>query len=83
MVAGASHIDHADMLRAGATAEVLDHRVMAPSTRGTFLRSLVFGHVRQFERVIGLALAAAWAAGAGPSDERLVVDIDSGAAPLE
>jgi hypothetical protein len=77
MVAGASHIDHADMLRAGATAEVLEHRVMAPSTLGTFLRSFTFGHVRQFERVIGEALAAAWALGAGPSDERLVVDIDS------
>ena len=43
MVAGASHIDHADMLRAGATAEVLSHRVMAPSTLGTFLRSFSYG----------------------------------------
>ena len=77
MVAGASHIDHADMLRAGASAEVLEHRVMAPSTLGTFLRSFTFGHVRQFERVIGEALAAAWALGAGPGDGRLVVDIDS------
>jgi Transposase DDE domain group 1 len=77
MVAGASHIDHADLLRAGATADVLDHRVMAPSTLGTFLRSFTFGHVRQFERVIGLSLAAAWALGAGPGDDRLVVDVDS------
>ena len=78
MVAGASHIDHADMLRAGASAEVLEHRVMAPSTLGTFLRSFTFGHVRQFERVIGEALGAAWALGAGPGEgERLVVDIDS------
>jgi len=77
MVAGASHIDHADMLRAGATTEVLEHRVMAPSTLGTFLRSFTFGHVRQFEKVIGQTLAAAWALGAGPGDERLVVDIDS------
>ena len=78
MVAGASHIDHADMLHAGATAEVLEHRVMAPSTLGIFLRSFTFGHVRQFERVIGEALGAAWALGAGPGEgERLVVDIDS------
>jgi hypothetical protein len=77
MVAGASHIDHADMLRAGASAEVLEHQVMAPSTLGTFLRSFTFGHVRQFEKVIGEALGAAWALGAGPGDERLVVDIDS------
>ena len=31
MIAGASHIDHADM-RAGSTAAVLSHRVMASST---------------------------------------------------
>lgn len=37
MVAGGSHIDHADVLRAGNTAGVLPHRVMAPSTLGTFL----------------------------------------------
>jgi hypothetical protein len=34
MVAGATHIDHANMLRAGSTASVLPHRVMAPSTLG-------------------------------------------------
>ena len=53
MIAGASHIDHADMLRAGSTAAVLSHRVMAPSTLGTFLRAFTFGHVRQLEAVIG------------------------------
>jgi len=77
MVAGASHIDHADLLRAGSTASVLEHRVMAPSTLGTFLRSFTFGHVRQFEKVIGEALGAAWALGAGPGSSRLVVDVDS------
>ena len=77
MVAGASHIDHADMLRAGSTAKVLGHRVMAPSTLGTFLRAFTFGHVRQFEKLIGEALGAAWSFGAGPSDEQLVIDVDS------
>lgn len=77
MVAGASHIDHADMLRAGSSEEVLGHRVMAPSTLGTFLRAFTFGHVRQFEKLIGAALAAAWGLGAGPGDERLVIDVDS------
>ena len=77
MVAGASHIDHADMLRAGSTGEVLGHRVMAPSTLGTFLRAFTFGHVRQFEKLIGEALGAAWALGAGPGDDRLVIDVDS------
>jgi hypothetical protein len=56
MVAGATHIDHADMLRAGSTAAVLPHRVTAPSTVGTFLRAFSFGYVRQFEKVIGEAL---------------------------
>jgi Transposase DDE domain group 1 len=77
MVAGATHIDHADMLRAGSTAAVLPHRVMAPSTLGTFLRAFTFGHVRQFEKVIGDTLGRAWSLGVGPGDKRLVVDIDS------
>ncbi len=77
IVAGASHIDHADMLRAGATDVVLPHRVMAPSTLGTFLRSFTFGHVRQLEAVVGKALERAWAAGAGPGSARLVIDVDS------
>lgn len=77
MIAGASHIDHADLLRAGSTGAVLGHRVMAPSTLGTFLRAFTFGHVRQLEAVIGHALGRAWAAGAGPGDGPLVIDIDS------
>jgi hypothetical protein len=77
MIAGASHIDHADMLRAGSTAAVLGHRVMAPSTLGTFLRACTFGHVRQLEAVIGRALERAWAAGAGPGAGPLVIDLDS------
>jgi hypothetical protein len=52
MVAGASHIDHAEILRAGATDQVLPHRVMAPSTLGTFLRGFTFGHLRQLDAVI-------------------------------
>lgn len=77
MIAGASHIDHADIIRAGATAGVLGHRVMAPSTVGTFLRAFTFGHVRQLEAVIGKTLARAWSMGAGPGVKPLVIDIDS------
>jgi hypothetical protein len=77
LCAGGSHIDHADMLRAGATASVLGHRVMAPSTIGTFLRSFTFGHCRQLEAVVGHALERAWSAGAGPGVAPLVIDIDS------
>ncbi len=77
MIAGGSHIDHADVLRAGASAEVLPYRVMAPSTLGTFLRAFSFGHVRQLEAVAAEALRRAWAAGVGPGRGRLVVDLDS------
>jgi hypothetical protein len=77
MVAGGSHIDHADVLRSGATGSVLGHRVMAPSTLGTFLRAFTFGHIRQLDRVLGEALRRAWAAGAGPRSEPLVIDLDS------
>jgi len=77
IVAGGSHIDHADVLRAGGTQAVLAHRVMAPSTLGTFLRAFTFGHVRQLEAVVGTVLARAWALGAGPGAGRLVIDVDS------
>ena len=77
MIAGASHIDHTDILRAGSSAAVLGHQVMAPSTIGTFLRSFTFGHVRQLEAVIGHALTRAWGMGAGPGDQPVVIDIDS------
>ena len=43
ILAGGSHIDHAERLRAGATRRVLPFRVMAPSTLGTFLRSFSCG----------------------------------------
>lgn len=75
MVAGATHIDHVDVLRAGATGAVLGHRVMAPSTLGTFLRGFTFGHVRQLESVVGELLGRAWSASTVP--ERIVVDVDS------
>jgi hypothetical protein len=77
MALGADCIDDCDLLRSGRTAEVLGHRVMAPSTLGTFLRAFTFGHVRQLDRVLGEAIRRAWAAGAGPGDGRLIVDVDS------
>jgi hypothetical protein len=77
IVAGGSHIDHADVLRAGATQRVLPFRVMAPSTLGTFLRAFTFGHVRQLDAVIAESLRRAWTLGAGPGNTRLVIDVDS------
>jgi hypothetical protein len=77
MLAGADSIDDMDLLRAGSTQLIVGHRVMAPSTLGTFLRAFTFGHVRQLDRVLDLALARAWEAGAGPGDGPLVIDVDS------
>lgn len=77
MQLGADSIDDCDLLRAGRTGLVLGHGVLAPSTLGTFLRAFTFGHVRQLDRVLGEVLRRAWQAGAGPGEERLVVDLDS------
>ena len=68
LLAGGDCIDDADLLRCGATSQVLGHRVMAPSTLGTFLRAFTFGHVRQLDRLTEQLLTRAWAAGAGPGD---------------
>jgi hypothetical protein len=77
ILAGATHIDHADRLRAGATQKVLPFRVMAPSTLGTFLRAFTFGHVRQLDAVIAEAIRRAWCLGAGPGSEPMTLDLDS------
>ena len=77
MALGADCIEDCDVLRAGQTGAVLGHRVAAPSTLGTFLRSFTFGHVRQLDGVLAESLKRAWATGAGPGAERLVVDVDS------
>ena len=77
LVAGATCIDDADVLRSGATSSVLSHRVMAPSTLGTFLRRFTFGNVRQLDRVSEMLMTRAWSFGAGPGDEPMTIDIDS------
>ena len=75
--AGGDCIDDADALRSGSTGWVLGRVVKAPSTLGTFLRSFRWGHVRQLDRVSRESLARAWAAGAGPGDDPLTIDLDS------
>ena len=76
-LAGGDCIDDADVLRTGRTAGALGCVVKAPSTLGTFLRSFRWGHVRQLDRVGWELLARAWAAGAGPGDGPLTIDLDS------
>jgi len=74
---GGDCIDDADALRAGGTDEVLGHRVAAPSTLGTFMRAFTWGHARQMDAVLGEALKRGWAAGAGPGEQSLTIDLDS------
>ena len=76
-LAGGDCIDDADVLRTGGTAGALGCVVKAPSTLGTFLRSFRWGQVRQLDRVSRDLLARAWAAGAGPGDGPLTIDLDS------
>jgi len=76
-LAGGDCIDDVDALRAGATASVLGHRVVAPSTAGTFLRSFSWGHARQLDAVSRALLARSWTAGAGPGKGPLTIDVDS------
>ena len=77
MLAGGTHIDHVEMLRAGRTGQVLGFKPVAPSTVGSFLRTFTFGHVRQLEAVLSRTLARAWRMGAGPGAAPLTVDVDS------
>ena len=77
IVVGGDCIDDVDVLRTASTPSVLGHRVLAPSTIGTFLRSFTFGHVRQLDKLTGEALKRAWVAGAGPDDQPMTIDLDS------
>ncbi|EQD61387.1 transposase IS4 family protein [mine drainage metagenome] len=74
---GGECIDDADVLRSGSTEKVLSHKVIAPSTLGTFLRSFTFGNIRQLDSLFEEVLGKAWALGAGPGDNPLTIDIDS------
>ena len=75
-LAGGDCIDD-DALRAGGIDRVLGGVIKAPPTLGTCLRSFRWGHVRQLDRVSRELLARAWAAGAGPGDDPLTIDLDS------
>jgi hypothetical protein len=77
LLSGADCIDDLSVLRSGSTSRILPTQVVAPSTVGTWLRSLTFGHVRQLDRLTELLLTRAWQAGAGPGAGDLVIDVDS------
>ncbi len=76
-LAGGNCVDDVDALRAGGTGEVLGHRVVAPSTLGTWLRAFTWGHSLQVEKVLAEALKRAWSSGAGPGSAPVTIDLDS------
>ena len=77
VLAGGDCIDDVDVLRSGALPELFDG-VRAPSTVGSWLRALRWGHVRQFDAVARALLVQAWRAGAGPAPGAgVTVDLDS------
>ena len=57
MAAGADSIDDMDLLRHGGMVRVLG-AAPAPSTLGSFLRAMTFGHVRQLDAVASQFLVA-------------------------
>ena len=76
-LAGGDCIDDADVWRTGGTACTLGGTVKAPSTLGTFLRSFCWGHVPTGPGSRELLASPASAAGAGPGDGPLTIDLDS------
>jgi hypothetical protein len=57
MVAGADSIDDMALLRHGGMGRLFT-RAYAPSTLGSFLRAVTFGHVRQFDAIAARFLVA-------------------------
>ena len=77
MLAGADSIDDMNVLRAGSTELILGHRVMAPSTLGTFLRAFTFWACPSARPGPRPGARAGLGCGAGPGELPLVIDIDS------
>ena len=76
-LAGGDCIDDADVLRTGGDGWRHRLRGQGAIHPGDLLRSFRWGHVRQLDRVSRELLARAWAAGAGPGDGPLTIDLDS------
>jgi hypothetical protein len=77
LLAGGDSIEEAGSLRLAGMDQVLGHRVAAPSTLGTFLRSFELANIAQLEQLAELALGRAWRVSGGPGGGRLTIDLDS------
>jgi len=70
-------IEDADRMRVAATSEVLGHGVRAPSTLGTFPEVVHLGHVAQLDPRARRVDPPFMAAGAGPGEGPVTLDVDS------
>jgi hypothetical protein len=77
MIAGASHIDHADVLRAGATAGVLGSSGDGPIDARHVPAGLHVRSCQPTRRRHRKDARAGLVGGAGPVNDPLVIDIDS------
>jgi hypothetical protein len=77
MLAGGDCISDADLLRCGATSQVLGHRVMVPFTLGTFLRSSPSGTSASSTGSPNNSSRGHGPPGAGPGDGPMTIDLDS------
>jgi len=77
MIAGADSIEDMDLLRHGAMGRLFTG-VRAPSTLGTFLHTVTFGHVRQLDAVASRLLINLCASAPLPpgAHELTYVDVD-------
>ena len=76
-IVGGDCIDDADVLRSGCSEMLVNHKVMAPSTLGTFLRSFTYGNVRQLDKLFSELLKRASGFGILPKNEDITLDVDS------
>ncbi len=78
LLAGGEWMEDVNALRAGGLcAEILGVSPAAASTVGTFLRAFTAGHARQLDAVQEDLQRRAWAAGAGPRESVLKLDLDA------
>lgn len=78
LLAGGEWMEDVNALRAGGLgAEILGVSPAAASTVGTFLRAFTAGHARQLDAVQEDLHRRAWAAGAGPREPVLKLDLDA------
>jgi hypothetical protein len=74
ILAGGDSIDDTDLLRTGAIRQLFD-QIRAPTMIGCRLRAFKWSNVRELDAVSRELPARMWAAGAGPDDPSVLLEI--------